>query len=149
MTLPPTVRTYRPIQSDKKMKTYSYEMSPAPELIKTMPFTTPKTVKPTKSAEEINESEDESSRETTIFSTSDPSTRVTDPMKKFTYSVRTTAPPAYLVRNELPETPSSFYKYSDSRTGLPQVKSLPLLGSRYPPPILNVKVYSISILPKL
>ena len=140
MTLPPTVATYRPTHSVIKQNSYSYDLSPSPEDVKTMPFTTPQTMKPTKPSVENNESEDDSIHETTVFSTNNPSTQVTDPMKKFTYAVRTTAPPAYLIRNELPETPSSYYQYSDSRTGLPQVKSLPPLGAQYRYPISHEKV---------
>ena len=143
MTSTPTVATYRPTHSVIKQNTYSYDLSPAPEEVKTMPFTTPKTVKPKKSAGENNESEDDSVHETTVFTTNDPAKHVTNPMKKFTYALRTTAPPAYLIRNKLPETPTSYYQYSDSRTGLPQVKSLPPLGGRYPHPISQPKVFHI------
>ena len=143
MTSPPTLRSHRPALSDKRQKTYSYNLSPNPELIKTMPYTTPKTFKSTEPAEEIGGKGDGSLHETTIYSTSHPSTsRVTDAMKKYTYAMRTTAPPSHLIRNNLPETPSSYYQYSDSRTGLPQVKSLPPLGARYPAPLPHAKVCS-------
>lgn len=71
--------------------------------------------------------------------------KVTQPMRKFTYSLRTTASPAYYIRNQLPETPTSYYQYSAARTGLPQVKSLPPLIRGYPPPAIPVQVIFLII----
>ena len=71
--------------------------------------------------------------------------KVTQPMRKFTYSLRTTASPSYYIRNQLPETPTSYYQYSAARTGLPQVKSLPPLIRGYPPPAIPVQVIFLII----
>ena len=71
--------------------------------------------------------------------------KVTQPMRKFTYSLRTTASPVYYIRNQLPETPTSYYQYSAARTGLPQVKSLPPLIRGYPPPAIPVQVIFLII----
>ena len=108
-------------------------------------------VMPTFSPEQINEVIEVVEKENmaNLMSTPSPEisldSKVTQPMRKFTYSLRTTASPVYYIRNQLPETPTSYYQYSAARTGLPQVKSLPPLIRGYPPPAIPVQVISLII----
>ena len=108
-------------------------------------------VMPTFSPEQIDEVIEVVEKENiaNLISTPSPEmsldSKVTQPMRKFTYSLRTTASPVYYIRNQLPETPTSYYQYSAARTGLPQVKSLPPLIRGYPPPAIPVQVISLII----
>ena len=96
----------------------------------------------------INENENAKLLRTTSSVTNAPLSRFTEAMKKYTYSLRTTASPlpAYLIRDQIPETPTSYYQYSDSRTGLPQVKSLPRLVQGYPSALYPQKVCMSNLL---
>ena len=67
-------------------------------------------------------------------STPHPTKKVTEAMKKFTYSFRTTVSPSYILRDKLSITPTKHYPYSDSRTGVPYVKSLPPSNTKIFPP---------------
>ena len=108
-------------------------------------------VMPTFSPEQIDEVIEVVEKENmaNLISTPSPEisldSKVTQPMRKFTYSLRTTASPVYYIRNQLPETPTSYYQYSAARTGLPQVKSLPPLIRGYPPPAIPVQVIFLII----
>ena len=132
VTTVPTRTLYKPL-SDTESKTYSYKPSSAPESIKSMSFTKLKSVDPTVPDETIVKNDGPRFSKTTSAATNSPIDGFTDAMKKYTYALHTTASPSNLLRNQLPETPTSYYQYSGSRTGLPQVKSLPTLVKGYNP----------------
>ena len=134
----PTRSSHTP-STDSHGKTFKYKPYPSPGSVKSMP-------QKQSNLELTDNSESEKNGKvmTTISAvTNTPSSQFTEAMKKFTYSLRTTASPlpAYLLRDQLPETPTSYYEYSDTRTGLPQVKSLPRLVQGYPPAPPRSKVY--------
>ena len=120
ITTIPTYTSYKPVQ-DSGRKKYSYKPSSSPGSIKSMAFIPIKSEKPTVPAKTMTENEHIQTSKTPSLATNKPMDKFTQAMKKYTYAVRTTASPSYLIRNQLPETPTSYYQYSDSRTGLPQV----------------------------
>ena len=126
---------------DANSKIYSYKPSTSPETIKEMPH-----VPLTRQVPASNTVPDEKNKysynyKNTVPPTQPPVDDATSKMRKYTYAIRTTPTPSNLLRDQLPETPTSYYQYPDSRTGLPYVKSLPpasakRIPSGFPPRVL-------------
>ena len=106
-------------------KIYSYKPSTSPETIKEMPHV-PLTHRVPASNTVPDEKVKYKYNYKNLAQTTPPTVdAATTAMRKYTYAVHTTATPSNLLRDQLPETPTSFYQYSDSRTGLPHVRFLP------------------------
>ena len=120
-------------------KIYSYKPSTSPETIKEMPHVPlPHRVPPVSNTVPDEKVKHKYNYKNLAQPTPPTVDDVTTTVRKYTYAVRTTPSPSNMLRDQLPETPTSFYQYSDSRTGLPHVKSLPPaipkpIPSRLPP----------------